>query len=33
VCMEKVLPKIVKSKIKEYQLSTPNGVRCMCVLY
>ena len=33
VCMEKVLPGIVKSKIKEYQLSTPNQVRSMRVLY
>ncbi len=31
--MEKVLPRIVKSKIKEYQLSTPNRVRSMRVLY
>ncbi|CAB4034573.1 Hypothetical predicted protein [Paramuricea clavata] len=33
MCMEKVLPGIVNSKIKEYQLSTPNQVRSMRVLY
>ena len=33
VCIEKVLPEIVKAKFKQYQLSQENRVRSMRVLY
>ena len=33
VCMEKILPEIIKVKFKQYQLSQENQVRSMRVLY
>ena len=33
VCMKKILPEIVKTKFKQYQLSQENRVRSMRVLY
>jgi hypothetical protein len=33
LCMEKVVPKVVKGKLKEYTLSKSNQIRSMRVLY
>ena len=33
VCMEKILPEIIKVKFKQYQLSQENQVQSMRVLY